>query len=155
MVSSKRSMTIELKVIIYRIIQFSTPLCIVFNASSMPAGGKSLNDCLLAGPTLTAKLHILLSFRKGEFTCTTDISNAFHCVKVDEVDRDYLNSCGSTEQTNILMYRFKVVLFGATCSPYILQEILHTHFTENIMGRPFADKFYVVIYMNTYDIFLH
>ena len=145
-------MTIELKVIIYRIIQFSTPLRIVFNASSMSAGGKSLNDCLSTGPTLTAKLHILLSFRKGEFTCTTDISNAFHCVKVDEVDRDYLKFLWvNREQTNILMYRFKVVLFGATCSPYILQEILHTHFTENIMGCPFADKFYVVNYMNTYD----
>ena len=34
----------------------TTPLKIVFNASSKPTGGKSLNDCLLTGPTLTAKI---------------------------------------------------------------------------------------------------
>ena len=32
----------------------TTPIRIVFNASSKPTGGKSLNDCLLTGPTLTA-----------------------------------------------------------------------------------------------------
>ena len=41
----------------------TAPLRIVFNASSKPAGGKPLNNCLLTSPTLTAKLHdILLSF---------------------------------------------------------------------------------------------
>ena len=43
----------------------TTPLHIVFNASSKPSKGKSLNDCLLTGPSLTAKLHeILLQFRQ-------------------------------------------------------------------------------------------
>ena len=41
----------------------TTPLRIVFNASNEPNEGKSLNDCLLTGPLLTAKLHeILLQF---------------------------------------------------------------------------------------------
>ena len=39
----------------------TTPIRIVFNASSKPTGGKSLNDRLLTGPTLTAKLHDILS----------------------------------------------------------------------------------------------
>ena len=44
----------------------TTPIRIVFNASSKPTGGKSLNNCLLTGPMLTAKLHdILLTFRTG------------------------------------------------------------------------------------------
>ena len=44
----------------------TTPLCIVFNTSSKPNEGKSLNDCLLTGPSLTAKLHeILVQFRQG------------------------------------------------------------------------------------------
>ena len=129
------------------------PLHIVFNASSKPAGGKSLNDCLLTGTTLTAKLHdILLSFRKGEFACTADISKAFHRVKVNERDRDYRKFLWvNKEQTKTLMYRFKVVLFGTNCSPYLLQEILHAHFTEDIMGHPFINNFYVDNYMNTYN----
>ena len=39
----------------------TTPIIIVFNVSSKPTGGKSLNDCLLASPTLTAKLFSLIS----------------------------------------------------------------------------------------------
>ena len=38
----------------------TTPLRIVFNASSKPDKGKSLNDCLMTGPSLTAKLHKIL-----------------------------------------------------------------------------------------------
>ena len=42
-------------------------------------------------------------------------------------------------------------MFGATCSPYLLQETLQTHLPENVAGRKFSDKFYVDNYMNTYD----
>ena len=57
----------------------TTPLRIVFNAYSRPNGGKSLNDCLMTGPSLAAKLHeILLQFRQGLYAVTADISKAFH-----------------------------------------------------------------------------
>ena len=42
-------------------------------------------------------------------------------------------------------------MFGATCSPYLLQETLQTHLSENVAGREFRDKFYVDNYLNTYD----
>ena len=46
----------------------TTPLRIVFNSSSKPSEGKSLNDCLMTGSSLTAKLHeILLLFRQGRY----------------------------------------------------------------------------------------
>ena len=48
-------------------------------------------------------------------------------------------------------FRFRVVMFGATCSPYLLQETLQTHLSENVAGREFRDKFYVDNYLNTYD----
>ena len=125
----------------------------MFNASSKPTGGKSLNDCFLTSPTLTAKLHnLLLSFREGKYTVTADISKVFHCVQVNEQDRDYLKSLWfNRKQTRSCTCRFWVVLFDATCLPYLLQEILQTHFTENISGHPFLNKFYVENYLNTYD----
>ena len=43
------------------------------------------------------------------------------------------------------------MLFGATCSPYLLQEIIQTHLKENVLGNHFAEKFYVDNYLNTYD----
>ena len=56
----------------------TTPLRIVFNASSKPNEGRSLNDCLLTGPSLTAKLHeILVQFRQGTYAITADI---FECI---------------------------------------------------------------------------
>ena len=39
----------------------------------------------------------------------------------------------------------------ATCSPYLLQETLQTHLSENVAVREFRDKFYVDNYLNTYD----
>ena len=105
------------------------------------------------GPTLTTKLHdILLSFCEGKYAVTADISKAFHRVQVNEQNRDYHKFLWfNHEHTRLCTYKFKVVLFGATCSPYLLQDILQTHFSENIKGHPFLNKFYVDNYMNMYD----
>ena len=42
-------------------------------------------------------------------------------------------------------------IFGATCSPYLLQDTLHTRLSQNAEGNSILDKFYVDNYMNTYD----
>ena len=69
----------------------TTPLRIVFNASSKPNEGKSLNDCLLTGPSLTAKLHeILVQFRQGTHAVTADISKAFHRIIVEPEHHKFL-----------------------------------------------------------------
>ena len=69
----------------------TTPVRIVFSASSKPTDVISLNDGLLTSLSLTAKLHvILLTFRQGKFAITADISKAFHRIIVNEQDRDYL-----------------------------------------------------------------
>ena len=131
----------------------TTPLRIVLNASSKPSKGKSLNDCLLTGPSLTAKLHeILLQFRQGTFTVTADISKVFHRIIVDEEDRKFLKFLWIyLDSQELPTFQFRVVLFRATCSPNLLQETLQTHLSENTEGIAFKDKFYVDNYMNTYD----
>ena len=53
--------------------------------------------------------------------------------------------------TEVLTFQFKVVLFGARCSPYLQQQILQTHFSSNLLDHLFIDKFYVGNYMNTYS----
>ena len=65
----------------------TTPMRIIFNASSKPTDRTSLNECLHTGPSLTAKLHdILLSFCQGQYAITADISKAFHRIQVNEQD---------------------------------------------------------------------
>ena len=131
----------------------TTPLRIVFNASSKTSEGLSLNDCLLTGPSLTAKLHeILVKFRQGHYAVMADISKAFHRIIVREDDRKYLKFLWVDLSTSeIQTYQFRVVVFGATCSPYLLQETLYTHLSNHAEGIQFVDKFYVDNYMNTYD----
>ncbi|XP_068226081.1 uncharacterized protein [Palaemon carinicauda] len=52
----------------------TTPIRIVFNASSKAKGELFLNDCLSTGPTLTTKLFdALLSFRTNPVTVISDI----------------------------------------------------------------------------------
>ena len=131
----------------------TTPLRIVFSASSRSNKGRSLNDCLRTGPSLTAKLHeILVQFCHGKYAVTADISKAFHRIIVDEEYRKFLKFLWINLDTHeLLTFQFKVVLFGATCSPYLLQETLHTHLSQNAEGNSFIDKFYVDNYMNTYE----
>ena len=116
----------------------TTPVRIVFNASSKLTDGTSLNDCLFTGPSLTATLHILLTFHQGQYTITADISKAFHRILVNEQDRDYLEFLWlNLETEEQRTFRFRVVMFGATC--YLLQETLQTHLSENMAGHKFRD----------------
>ena len=111
----------------------STPLRVVFNASSKSRVGDSLNDCLLKGPNLTARLvDSLLKFRSGLYGYTADISKAFLRVGLKIEDRDYTRFLWyldpKDECSPIVSYRFKAVLFGATCSPFLLHATLAYHF---------------------------
>ena len=117
----------------------TTPLRIVFNASSRPNKGQSLNDCLMTGPSLTAKLHkILIQFRQGTYAVTADISKSFHRIIVDEEDRKFLKFLWiNLNSQELLTFQFKVVLFGAISSPCLLQETLHTHLSQNARVIPF------------------
>ena len=110
----------------------TTPIRVVFNCSSKREGCPSLNDCLMSGPSLTAKLgDVLLKFRTNELAYCADISKSFIRVGLQPCDRDvtrflwYANPFDL--KSPIIHYRFSVVLFGATCSPFLLQATLDTH----------------------------
>ena len=108
----------------------------------------------MTGPSLTAKLHeILVQFCQGTHAVTADISKAFHRIIVEPEHRKFLKFLWlNLESYELLTYLFKVVLFGATCSPYLLQETLQTHLSQNAEGNKFVDKFYVDNYNRpTYD----
>jgi hypothetical protein len=66
---------------------------------------------------------------------STDIEKAFLQIRLYEKDRDMTRFFWLTDYTNpeagISTYRFKVVLFGATCSPFLLNKTLETHFERN------------------------
>ncbi|XP_033729885.1 uncharacterized protein LOC117319145 [Pecten maximus] len=115
----------------------TTPIRIVFDCSCKEKhGSASLNDCLETNAPQLNDLPILLTkFRKNNYAVTTDIEKAFLQIGLEEEDRDYTIFFWLRDYTDpdseIITYRFKVVLFGATCSPFILNATLLKLFTDN------------------------
>ena len=135
----------------------TTPLRIVFNASSRAKGELSLNNCLQTGPSLTAKLYeTLVNFRVNPVAAIADISKAFLRIGLSPECRDFCRFLWITDPsdpTSVITYRFCVICFGATSSPFILQQTLLHHFT--LYGSPLAsslmENFYVDNFLKTYE----
>jgi len=112
----------------------TTPLRIVYDCSFKQGEQPSLNDCLQPGPPLLNDLTgILLPFRRHKNAITTDIEKAFLHVNLDQADRDatqfYWLSNTDDPESELIMYGFKSVMFGATSSPFILNATLNKHLT--------------------------
>ena len=109
----------------------TTPLRVVFNArAKVKSSDQSLNNVLETGPSLTEKLiDSLLNFRVSKFALVGDISKAFLCIGLQEINRDYVLFLWSEDLSlPPKTYRFKSVLFGSASSPFLLQATLFKHF---------------------------
>ncbi|XP_070550386.1 uncharacterized protein [Ptychodera flava] len=115
----------------------TTPIRIVYDCSCQKSSEQpSLNDCLETGPHLLNDLSaILLRFRAHNVGFTSDIEKAFLHVQLADKDRDYTKflwiSDPDNPESQFETYRFNVVLFGAVCSPFILNSVVKTHLEEN------------------------
>ncbi|XP_064117877.1 uncharacterized protein LOC135223344 [Macrobrachium nipponense] len=129
----------------------TTPLRIVFNASSKAKNNKSLNECLLPGPNLVELAYnLLLKFRMNKYAMLADISKAFHRVLLDPCDAKYTRFLRREVAGRALTFAFRVVVFGITASPFLLQQVLNHHF--KLEGRPELSKSsYVDNYVSTFD----
>ena len=134
----------------------TTPIRIVYNASSKVRGELSLNDCLQTGPSLTAKLfETLVNFRVNPIAVVADISKAFLRIGLSPDCRDYCRFLwvkDPSDPNSLITYRFCVICFGATSSPFILQQTLLHHFSlhENPIASSLMDNFYVDNFVKTY-----
>ena len=111
----------------------TTPIRIVYDCSSHRSKEHaSLNDCLLVGPPFLNDLcSILLRFCKHTFAFATDIKKVFLHVKLHESDRDSTRFLWVSDINNpfgtLTTYRFKVVPFGTSSSPFMLNATLDLH----------------------------
>ena len=134
----------------------TTPIRIVFNASSKQKGELSLNDCLLTGPSLTTKLYeMLLNFRVNPVAAIADISKAFLRIGLSPDCRDYCRFLwikNPSDLSSIVTYQFCVICFGATSSPFILQQTLLHHFSlyDHPLAASLMENFYVDNFIKCY-----
>ena len=109
----------------------TTPCRRVFNASFRTKGNISLNDCMLKGPSLTPNiLKVQLRMRLKKYLMCADVSKAFLRVLLRYADRNFscffVRRVWEDPNSPVDVFRFKVVLFGSTASPFLLNAtILH------------------------------
>ncbi|XP_071576788.1 uncharacterized protein [Temnothorax nylanderi] len=96
----------------------TTKVRVVFDASAKSSNGVSLNQMLMVGPTIQAKLLLhLIRFRTYEYVITADIVKMYRQVLLHKDDRRY---------HRILWRRFKkvetfqmnTITFGSAASPF-------------------------------------
>ena len=111
----------------------TTALRIVYDCSFKQGEQPSLNDCLQPGPPILNDLPgILVCFCPHKYAITTDIEKALFQVNlVDQADqhamRFYWLSNTDDPKSEFIVYRFKSVMFGATCSPFVLNATVNKH----------------------------
>ncbi|XP_006811861.1 uncharacterized protein LOC100373153 [Saccoglossus kowalevskii] len=132
----------------------TTPTCIrvVYDCSCKSCDSQSLNDCLETGPSLLNDLtSILLRFCVNRFALTSDIEKAFLQVGLENDDHEFtkfmLLMGPSDPESPFTIYRFKVILFGAVSSPFILNAVVKTHL-ENNLDSSTADDLRENIYVD-------
>ena len=135
----------------------TTPLRIVFDCSAKTRSSPSLNDCLHSGPSLINELcSVLCRFRMNPYACVSDISKAFLQVGLNEIDRESTRFLWPEDPNNpeskINVYRFKVVLFGATCSQFLLNATVLHHLKNlnNGTAKILTRNIYVDNIQNTF-----
>jgi len=131
----------------------TTKLRIVYDASAKQ-DGPSLNDCLYTGPSLSPDIFdILLRFRIKPIAVIADIEKAFLMISIKESDRDVLRFLWVDDpfsaDPQMVTYRFTRVVFGVTCSPFLLNATLKKHITEYEREDPkFAELMLCSLYVD-------
>ena len=104
----------------------TTRLRIVFDESAKSTSGVSLNDQLLAGPSMYPSLSSVVSqFRCHVIAITGDISKMFRGILLNPEERDHHRFLRHSLSGTIQDWRMKCLTFGVASSPYLATQVLH------------------------------
>ena len=97
----------------------------------------SLNQCLLQGPNMTLNLaKCLIKFTLGHFRAVADLEKAFLMILILLWHRDVLRffwpEVPGDIRSRLLVYRFRVVLFGSISSPFLLAAVLEKVIKDDV-----------------------
>ena len=119
----------------------TTSLRIVMDASCRQnASSLCLNDVIYSGPNLIISMtFLLLKFRLEKYGVCADIEKAFLNLLIRILDRDVLRFFFPSDifdpSSPMKIYRYKVVMFGASCSPFLLAAVIETHLDNYVQDR--------------------
>lgn len=102
----------------------TTKVRIVFDASMKSSSGMSLNDLLMTGPTIQAKLFLhLIRFRVYEYVISADIEKMYRQVILHEDDRRYQRILWR-EGGIVKTFQLNVLTFGISSSPFLAIRVI-------------------------------
>ncbi|GFV93767.1 DUF1758 domain-containing protein [Trichonephila clavipes] len=136
---------------VYRQESKTTPLRVVFNASSITTSGKSLNSLQLNGGVIQRDLFsILLNFRARKFAVTADIKKMFWMILIDESQRDLLGIVWKDKIDNpVKIFRLTTVTYGTKSAPYLATRSLKQLVIDDGDKYPLAAEVIMsVVYMD-------
>ena len=118
----------------------TTKVRVVYDASSKLKNEPCLNDMLESGPCLLPLLFdILLRFRIGKIGLVSDIKKAFLQIEVAPEHRNYLRFLWYDDvykpNPKLIILRFTRVVFGLTCSPFLLNGTLKSHLRKFLKDK--------------------
>ena len=119
----------------------TTSLRIVMDASARANGTSvSLNDCLYTGPNLIVSMcELLLKFRLNKYAAVADVEKAFLNILLKEADRDVFRFFFPQDiydpSSPMRIFRYKCIIFGASCSPYLLAAVVEVHLEKHIQDK--------------------
>ena len=122
----------------------------VFEGNAKGYNQVSLNDCLHVGPSLIPDIpDLLLRFRAYCVAASGDIEKAFLQVELHEDDRDFCRFLW-VKDAQTVAYRFRVVSFGLTCSPFLLNATIRYHLSQSALLASFDPGLLEEMKMNFY-----
>ncbi|XP_036344786.1 uncharacterized protein LOC118754023 [Rhagoletis pomonella] len=105
----------------------TTKLRVVFDGSASTTSGFSLNDLLMAGPTIQPKLfNILIRFRTFPIALTGDICKMYRCVRVTPPDS--MLQCilwRESPQENFAIYKLDTLTYGTKPASFLAIRAMH------------------------------
>ena len=104
------------------------------------------------GPQLTLLIFdILIRFRTYAIALKSDIGKAFHQVSDHENDREFLRFLWFdvfSDQPKIVRSRFVEVIFGVTCSLFLLNEVIRKLAKKFEFDIDFVNKIFDCFYID-------
>ncbi|XP_029166020.1 uncharacterized protein LOC114936857 [Nylanderia fulva] len=104
----------------------TSPIRVVFNASSPMDNGILLNDLLLTGPKLqTDLLFIIMRWRTHRLVLVADIAKMFRQIMVHPIDTDFQRILWRPHPDEpVAHYRLLTVTYGTASAPYLSMRVL-------------------------------
>ena len=95
---------------------------------------------------------ILLHFRTGKIGLVTDVKQAFLQINIAEEHRDFLRFIWLQEFNldKIVILRFKRIVFGLTCTPFLLNATIKLHLEKFLSidgSKNLSKNCYLFIYL--------